>query len=91
MNVLDHLLDTSIHDNYQIEPEEYAWSKLTGMCCYDVNRLRATCANIGAAQTIFAIARGHTARRTALLVDLPTRTAIRRGTKMVICFRNWSL
>jgi hypothetical protein len=38
VNVLDHILDASIHDSYAIEPEEYAWSKLSGLCCYDVNR-----------------------------------------------------
>ena len=38
VNVLDHVLDTSMHDSYSIEPDEYAWSKLPGRCCYDVTR-----------------------------------------------------
>ena len=38
VSVLDHVLDTSLHDSYSIEPDEYAWSKLPGRCCYDVNR-----------------------------------------------------
>jgi len=38
VSVLDHLLDTSMHDSYAIEPEEYMWAKLPGRCCYDINR-----------------------------------------------------
>ena len=60
VSVLDHILDTSVHDSYALEPEEFAWSKLPGRCCYDVNRPTCNvCKYWGSADDFCHRSKGH--------------------------------